>query len=566
MVKQFTTGSIAVLMSFPALAGMIYHWNGPSDADRSGAWEAASNWVVNGVPATSYPGENATDDHAYFTNGTYTVTLASDKTLAVVERSKKNEDGAAVDYGTCTLDLNGHTLTASQRIDCSIRTYQFQGGHPGHGSTLVFTNGEVRCDAEVETASNGSDNAYATASGVGIGLPWAGWSDRIRGVLNFRGVTAVFNQVMVNSSQGGIRIEDGATFTATGRFTVNGSASKNNGRALVVRGEGTTFTADHIYCAGHIGVTNLFENRSVANIGYLVTGVDQSEQDDGGYYVVHSGATLNITSQQSNRAIYCHQSRVARQHFIATGEGTTVNVTYEGTSKGQPSIGIGSVESSPYQHTFEVSDGAVFTAGAKSVMLIGSDTGDKMLTVDDATLSVGYLMCGTTYWYKEDGINKLGLGSNNTVRVSGRRAKLEVKGEGSYSNGASGGEGAMNLNFNALLEISVPQEGFAETPIQVTDAKLCTKSPTISAYADNPGCRMMIHAKDWIKKHKGEEQPLISTAQDSTLAFAVMTNHVTFGDIEDETLRPTFRIDKNGTATSLVLIAPPERGLGIMLK
>ena len=189
-----------------------------------------------------------------------------------------------------------------------------------------------------------------------------------------------------------------------------------------------------------------------------------------------------------------------------------------------------------------------------------------MLTVDDATLSVGYLMCGTTYWYKEDGINKLGLGSNNTVRVSGRRAKLEVKGEGSYSNGASGGEGAMNLNFNALLEISVPQEGFAETPIQVTDAKLCTKSPTISAYADNPGCRMMIHAKDWIKKHKGEEQPLISTAQDSTLAFAVMTNHVTFGDIEDETLRPTFRIDKNGTATSLVLIAPPERGLGIMLK
>jgi len=575
MMKNIIIGLAGIAMtSLPVLAGQTYYWQGPSGTDKSGTWETAGNWTLNGETATSYPGELANDDHAYLTcDGTYktyTVTLASDKTLAVVERTKTAEGGAALDFGICTINLNGHTITASQRIDCSIRTYQFQGGNPGHGTTLVFTNGTVSCSADVVTKANGDATAYATASGVGIGLPWKGWIDRIRGVLSFSGVTANFNKVYAQSSQGGVRIDGGATVTLSGSYEETGSSDKINGISLAVSGEGTTFTASYLYSAGMPFKTNVFENGAVVNLGYLSMAADQkkpqTEADVGSFFVVRSGATLNITSANSGKAIYCHQGQVRQQNVLVTGEGTKLNLTYSSSTKGLPSIGVGNVDNSPMCHTFKVCDGAVATGDANSGMFIGSNTGNNLLVVDDATLSLGYLMCGTTYWYSEGGVNKVGLASNNTVRISGRRAKLEFKGNDAYSNSQSGGNGAMNLNFNTSLEILVPQTGFDAAPIQVPNHRLCTKGSTISAYVGTPGCHLTVNAKDWVKKHKGEEQALISTGLDSTAAFTELTNNVVFADIADEALRPSFRIDKNGTATSLVMIAPPKMGLVILLK
>ena len=568
MRRKPITGVVAGFFTLPVLAGQVYLWQGPSETERSGNWETAENWLVDGVTATSYPGATSNDDQAHFTNGTYTVTMASSKTLAVVERSKRNEDLASADHGTCTLDLNGCELTVSRRIDCSIRTYQFQGGRPGDGSVIVFTNGTVLCDAEVVTAQGGSEAAFAEAAGVGVGLPWS-WPDRVRGVLSFSDAEAVFRSVTVASSQGAIRVENGSDMTVSGRFEIRGAAGTANGVALAVGGSGTRFTAGHIYMAGQNCSTNLFENGAVANVGWICQAVDQKEnqtaEDVGAWTIVRSGATLNLTSANEGRSLYCHNKTVRPQHFVVTGPGSRVNLTCEGTKKGEPALDVGRIEFSPRSHTFEVHDGAAVAGGADSAMFVGADTGDNLVVVDDASLSIGYLMCGTTYWHQEADGKKLGLASNNTVRVSGRRAKLEVKGAEAFSNSASGGGGAMNLNYNTSLEISVPETGFDATPVQVPNDKLCTKGSTISGYAGNPGCRLTISAKKWAKKHKGEEQALISTAKDSSAAFVELTNNVVFADIAGGEPRPTFRIGKDGTATTLFLVAP-RRGIEIIVR
>ena len=152
------------------------------------------------------------------------------------------------------------------------------------------------------------------------------------------------------------------------------------------------------------------------------------------------------------------------------------------------------------------------------------------------------------------------------MKIGGSRGKLVVKGSAEYSNAQSGGAGALNLNYNTALVLSVPEQGFAETPVQVPNGVFASKGSTIPGYEGTPGCNLVLNARAWSRKNKGKAQTLVMTAKDSTAALQTLMDNVTFADFKDGDALPTLSIETSGTQTSLVLTAPPPKGLMLLLR
>ena len=562
-----------MLMSGSVFAGSVYVWNGPNATDRSGSWEEAGNWLVGGVSATTYPGEISDTDEVWLTNGTYTVTMAESHTVLVFQAHRNGDYSPASTWATVTVDLGGKQLSVTKRLDVTCETYSW-GANPSNPHiplSVSFTHGVVSSPSEIAVQNNGGTaTAYEKATGVGSGLAWgASYAARVRGLLGFTGedLTAYFNAMFLVSTHSRIYVADGARVVVTNRVTLSGS----NGTPSVmlhVTGEGSHFSCKQLYDHGYAGHTNIFENGSVSSVGKFFMGMDQWGKGDGGYTIIRSGATLNLTNMSED--VFCNDQRDLRpMHVVLTGAGSKL------TMAGNANFWIQKKANSP-TNTLDVLDGAVFQGTTSDLLIVGSadgancDTGkngDHVVTVSNATLSVGKLLVGPRFWDERgSGLGgwKYGASSNNVIRVEGRKGRVEISGTGRARQNDYGEKGTANLNYGTLLSFAVPVEGFAQVPFAVTNGTLQAAASQLIEGA--PACRLEIAARAWTRKNKGKAQTLVMTAQDSTAALQTLMDNVTFADFKDGDELPTLSIETSGTQTSLVLTAPPPKGLMLLLR
>jgi len=572
-IQRFLVAAFVLTGCFVAQA-TVYTWCGPSATDRSGDWEAASNWTVDGETATTYPGETSDADEVWLTNsGTYTITLAANHTVSVFQANKTGDYSPAWSWSTVTVDLGGKRLAVTKRLDVTCETYSW-GSHPSDPRiplSVSFIHGVVSSPSAISVQyGGGTAAAYEKATGVGSGLAWGpSYAGRVRGILGFTGesLTANFNAVQLVSSHSRISVSDGAQVVVTNSVTIGGLNDTPSLR-IHVTGERSRFSCKQLFDNAYKGHTNLFENGSVSSVGQYVMGNDYWGTGDGGYAIVRSGATLNLTNTTGN--VYCNNQRGLRpMHFVVTGAGSKL------TMAGSSTFWIEKFSNSP-SNTLDVLDGAVFQGSTDNLLLVGACDGanvlteknfNHMVTVSNATLSVGKLLFGGIAWDEKTKSYMYGVSSNNIFRIQGRNGRIEVSGTGrarAKVGTGYGEEGTANLNYNALLAFEVPPEGFAKVPFAVTNGTLQCKT---SLLMDNvPACRLEIAARKWSHKCGGETQVLVQTAKDSTAAIQALIDNATFVGFRADDPLPTLSLVTEGTSTSLVMTAPPKRGLAVIVR
>lgn len=259
------TGFFSPLLPQFAANGANINWDGTTTGD----WALGTNWVNGTAPA-----DNTTTDNAYFTgNGTYTVGLAADRSVA---RLYVTGTGNPVfDFGSSKLtallavisggnaSLTGGNISAIwyQGNNISNSTFTFNGASASitsNGGKVGYSDGAASSNSHTLVIKNG---ATFTSTPGGFQMGW----------MNNAGanLTANSNKIEVLDTGSTMSVTDLQIGYITGGTTNTGRQASGN--SLVIN-NGGSFTASTFYLGRIDGTTYGTSNGNTVTVGGTGTG------------------------------------------------------------------------------------------------------------------------------------------------------------------------------------------------------------------------------------------------------------------------------------------------------
>ena len=557
------TSALLAAVTVPA---DVYIWSNPA----GGAFEEPSNWLVgasfqslNVVPCIEVAGGTVpatcpgSGDSILFCPGTYTITLAEDHAVTDIDLSTGTDEirewtGHAVFFPT--IDLGKHTLTASRRVDVSLRTPQYFNGDPEEFGSLTFVNGTIVCNGAAMQC--GDEDANNTgASGFGAGVCWGqNWFDRVRGHLVVGdGATANVASAWTMGYNAGIRVADGGSLNVSGWMHSHHRAIEH----LAISGEGATAAIDTFNVSGQTK-TNIVENGANVSIGQIRWGYWWGE--GGNALIVRSGATLSLSRQNEWESWAEQTDSIHDSLVLVTGKGSTLSIP-EGSA-----FQFGN-RNNDVDQTLRVADGGAVRGPQSARIIIGRGPGctGNRLDVDNGIVEIGKIHFGDNWqvWdFAPDG-PYYGYASNGVLRVAGAAPLVHATAQGWDGGGHMLFEGTINLDFDATLQFDIPAAGWATAPVQV-DTRLWAAPSTIPGYEDAPSCRLVVNALDYARAHPGEKVVLVQTVVDSTAAFTELIENATFPDTAGTAFLGTVEIADEGR--QLVYTSPNSNTTVVLIR
>ena len=525
-------------------------WSSPTGGD----FEEAANWRVNNAIPATCPGAG---DSILFCAGTYTVILAADHTVAAIDLSTgetetREWDGHDVFFPT--INLGKHTLTATDRIDVSLRTPQYWNENPEEFGSLTFINGTVVCNGSLMQCGDEAVN-NTSATGFGAGVCWGqNWFDRVRGHLVIGdGATANVASAFVMGYNSGIRVTDGGALHVSGWMQSHHRALEH----LSISGTGTTVSIDTFNVSGQ-PKTNVVENGANASFGQIRWGYWWGE--GGNALVVRSGATLSLSRQNEWEAFAEQTDNIHDSLVLVTGEGSTLAIP-------ENSVFQFGNKNNNVNQTLRVENGGAVRGPQSSRIIIGRGPGctGNCLDVDNGTIEVGKIHFGDSWqvWdFSPDG-PYYGYSSNGLFRISGSVPSVHVTSQSWDGGGHMLFEGTVNLDFDTTLQFDIPATGWASAPLLI-DSRLWTAPSTIPGYENAPSCRLVVNPLDFGRARPGMRVILVETAIDSTAAFDTLIANASLGDAAGTAFAGELSIEDNGC--KLVYRAPNSNTTVILLR
>ncbi len=469
-----------------------------------GSFGDVANWEVGGSSAPVIPSSG--DKIVNFTTGGYRVALDQDTTVdsVLVNIAYVNDDT------TVTLDMGGHTLDAVTGFSViDVRMGK---------AKLILTNGTLRCNtAHILTKLTGISVAYATGNNRSGRLAVIGPETQVQGEGNLvvAGVESEFEVLMgaqvqmsgslwLHQKDVFVRISGNGTFVGLGgqlTFDDYGSTTQiENGAALIAQGISMGYASN------------------------LTLRVDN--------------ATVTLTNKVFDIGYRCANSLVVVSNNAVVSAAKGVQMS-------------GNVTAPSVNGKLIVADGGSVLVPSGQTISIGRDySRNARMELNNGQVETGYVEVGG---YS----SPVGACSNSLLRISGTESRLKATSVLTY-----GTRHGMLFRYGARMEIVVPQDGFAQTPIQLTQGSLVTARSEISGYEDVPNT-LFVDADAWAKAHPGETITLISCGRESAAGFAELIANATL---------PTSNPDRLCTLSvtadnkSLLLTAPRERGTVLCIK
>ena len=435
-------------------------WHGPSSAIGDGYFDTYGNWFdldqTYRLPDASYT--------VNLPLGTYKITLVKDRTVAAMRARNGNVEKWG-QYIDATFDMGGKTFTVLGDYHADAAR-----GVDGHRyASLTLTNGTfvaegVTIGALAErTPGTQLLNDYANAFGRGSGSFLVEGADTTVSLNKTFRMEGPFTR---------LRVADGAQFTSKGLYafaTQSRLSTYEEGvydRAQVeFTGSGTTAS---------IGASGLYAHRDVDvtvsdGASLTVTGGYEHFQPLGGTVNVF-GRNYDTAPGNSSRFVVDNATVTLQGYPFVVGASldkgpngggasftlqNNAKLAMKGSGMSRFVVGAGANNSTAFSrgNVLNVIDGSVFgygEDGARARLEVGicGNTSFCGVNVSNATVNCVRMLVGSKV--------SPAASSNDFVHVAGETAKINVSGDGANS---------IYLRMGAQLKFTIPENGFAETPI-----------------------------------------------------------------------------------------------------
>ena len=478
-------------------------WWGGGD----GSFGAVGNWRSVDV-AKAVPGTESTVELPY---GTYTISLDRDRTVGAMRARNGHVYYFPTRLIDAMVDMGGHKLTVMGSYKAESRS----GYNDRRFARLSLTNGTF----QAESISIGD-----LADRIVDNVTWKDYEDSFMygsGTFCVEGpdtIATIRKKVALEGPCTMLRVAGGATFSCSDlrvystKNRIDAYPAGKYDRALVeFTGTGTTATIGK-FC-GYNDVDVVVSNgASVAvnasteyfsAVGCYISSIGRSfESLPGSGSIVVDDATLTLKSQGFAVGVT----------YLAPGSGNSSmtlrnNAALTLTSMSRFFVGVGANDNkmSATGCFLNVLSGSTLNGGSTQLEVgpVGN-TSFSGINVDNATVN-----CGTIYLGSKSSET---CSSNNLLHVSGAAPRINLASEASTS---------LQLRMGTWLKFTIPEGGFAATPIVTAGGVHVESDETL--YAVDP-VKLVIDASAF----KDKCQTLVKTAVDSTAAFQRLINNVEF--------------------------------------
>ena len=485
-------------------------WHGPSSEIGDGDFETYGNWV-NIDQTFKTPNENNTVN---LPCGTYKIQMSRNHKVAAMQARNGNVE-ACGRYIDATLDMGGKTFTLLG--DYQADAVRGVGGN--RYASLTLTNGTFKAEGvligalseRVPSVSPYYDYAKAFVRGSGSLI--------VEGPDTTASIARV---VQLEGPFTRLRVAGGATFTCGG-ICAYATQSGDDRAQFDFTGSGTTAT---------VGSNGLYVHRDVDmtvsdGASLTFTGYYESFSQLGGPANVF-GRNCDTTPGNSSRFVVDNATVTMSGYPFVVGADRYQNrgvvgssftlqnnaklvLTGSGMTRFVVGAGANNANSFAENNVLNVLDGSVFgygEGGASARLEIGicGNTSFSGVNVSNATVNCVRLIAGSKI--------APAASSNNFVHVMGETAKINVSGTGADS---------IYLRMGARLKFTIPENGFAETPIATAGGVKVERDEDFAAeygFQVDP-VKLVIDAS----KFEGVSQTLISCASNSTEYLQRLVNN-----------------------------------------
>ncbi len=480
-----------------AIFATDYNWSAAQDGD----FEDVAKWTVGDAAATAVPG---IDDRAMLTaQGKYTISFQNDATIGGVVLNRCWASPTADDI---VFDLGGHTLTITNYLALIGRQ---QNAHNGSYETtetaLTFQNGIFKFLTPYSWKSGSPWTIEGCLTG-GLSINPGANTKSNREKLTIKGANTVVDLVgrfYAGSTRLNFNLLDGACFSNS-IYGISGDLQHH-----VVSGENTKCVVrDMIHIASSGGT---FEVKDGAR---FITGgcrfIDGNTMYNGWSFFVDN-AFLSTTNSSTLTGEYDPE----KESFCFRGGFDNLLCVTNNGRMWLRNLTINDAQ----DITVKIVDGGEISAsGAVS---LGQSTGTRtVLELDNGKLMVTGVVAYAT---------SKGGSSNGVLRIKGPKSCLITHGNGftyfdKRENGSDiqVGNSGLGIRFGVRVEFTIPEDGFEQVPIQVTQGKVFA-----NCKADNPN-RLIIDAQEWAVKHPKETITLIHANMDSKSALQGLVDNAEF--------------------------------------
>ena len=479
-------------------------WHGPSSEVGDGDFETYGNWV-NIDQTFKTPNE---DNTVNLPCGTYKIQMSRNQKVAAMRARNGNIEkwGRYID---ATLDMGGKTFTVIGDYEADAAR-----GIDGHrNAKLTLTNGTFKAESVLIGAlaerrpAVSPYNDYVSAFARGSGSLIVEGPDT---------TASIARTVQLEGPFTYLRVAGGATFTCGG-ISAYATQSGDDRAQFEFTGSGTTAT---------IGSNGLYVHRDVD-----MTVSDGASLTFTGYYETFSqlggpanvfGRNCDTTPGNSSRFVVDNATvtmsgypfvvgadRYQNKGFVGSSftlqNNAKLVLTGSGMSRFVVGAGANNATAFAENNVLNVLDGSVFgygEGGASARLEIGicGNTSFSGVNVSNATVNCVRLIAGSKV--------APAASSNSFVHVMGETAKINVT---SVTNNS------IYLRMGARLKFTIPENGFAETPLVTAGGITVERDEDFAAeygFQVDP-VKVVVDASAF----KGTKQTLIETATDSTASF-----------------------------------------------
>ena len=483
-------------------------WHGPSGAVGDGDFETSGNWVDVDQTARIPDTENTVN----LPYGTYKIRTAGNLTVAAMTAWNGNVEKLG-QYIDATLDMGGKTFTVigDYRAD-SVR------GVDGHrNASLTLTNGTFKVGESVQIgalAERITTNPYTD---------YIKAFPRGSGSLIMEGVNTAVDVGWTLTMEGPftrLRVANGAKLTCGG-IRALATQSGNDRAQIEFTGAGTTAS---------VGAKGLYVHRDVDvtvsdGASFTMTGGYEHFSPLGG--TVNSfGRNYDTAPGNSSRFVVDNATVTLSGYPLVVGAAldkgadgggasftlkNNARLTMSGSGQTRFVVGAGANNATAHArgNVLNVLDGSVFgygEDGASARLEIGicGNTSFSGVNVSNATVNCVRLIAGSKI--------APAASSNNFVHVMGEDSTVNVSGNGQDS---------VYLRMGARLKFTIPENGFAETPIATAggvkvenDEDFCAVDPV----------KLVIDATAF----EGDRVTLVSCVSNSTYWLQRLVNNTEY--------------------------------------
>ena len=427
-------------------------WHGPSTEIGDGDFETYGNWV-NIDQTFKTPNE---DNTVNLPCGTYKIQMNRNQKVAAVRARNGNVErwGRYID---ATLDMGGMTFMVMGDYQADAAR-----GVDGHrNAKLTLTNGTFKAESVLIGALaerrpavspyNDYVNAFVRGSGSLI-------------VEGPNTTANIARTVQLEGPFTRLRVAGGATFTCGG-ISAFATQSGDDRAQFEFAGSGTTATigSDGLYVHRDVDMT-VSDGASLTFTGYYETfsqlggpanvfGRNCDTAPGNSSRFVVDNATVTMSGYPFVVGADRHQNRGVVGSSFTLQNNAKLVLTGSGMSRFVVGAGANNATAFAENNVLNVLDGSIFgygEGGASARLEVGicGNTSFSGVNVSNATVNCVRLIAGSKV--------APAASSNNFVHVMGEDSTINVSGNGQDS---------IYLRMGARLKFTIPENGFASTPI-----------------------------------------------------------------------------------------------------